>query len=223
MDGLALGRRADAQRAPADDRHRAGLPRSGPVRRDARAAAGRPARRRAAAHRDPGWRATQRALGAGRHHREAVRRQRSSGTSVLGGAKAAANIINSLEAGQEGGDHGGDQQVRLRACRTHPGPDIRIRRPHRARRPQHAGAAAPGARATSCCSRSRAADERAEGEDLQEHVAARGRECSRTTWRPRARCELAEVEAAQKEILQSARKLAEAGTIALGGKGDEYV
>jgi flagellar motor switch protein FliG len=34
---------------------------------------------------------------------------------------------------------------------------------------------------------------------------------------------LSEVEAAQKEILAAARKLAEAGTIALGGKGEEYV
>jgi flagellar motor switch protein FliG len=35
---------------------------------------------------------------------------------------------------------------------------------------------------------------------------------------------LSEVEAAQKEILQSARKLSEAGTISLGGKGgDQYV
>jgi flagellar motor switch protein FliG len=34
---------------------------------------------------------------------------------------------------------------------------------------------------------------------------------------------LSEVEAAQKEILTVARKLAEAGTIALGGKGEEYV
>jgi flagellar motor switch protein FliG len=34
---------------------------------------------------------------------------------------------------------------------------------------------------------------------------------------------LSEVEAAQKEILQIARKLAEAGTIALAGKGEEYV
>jgi flagellar motor switch protein FliG len=35
---------------------------------------------------------------------------------------------------------------------------------------------------------------------------------------------LSEVEAAQKEILQAARKLAEAGTISLGGKGgDQYV
>lgn len=34
---------------------------------------------------------------------------------------------------------------------------------------------------------------------------------------------VSEVEAAQKEILQTARKLAEAGTIALGGKGEEYV
>jgi flagellar motor switch protein FliG len=34
---------------------------------------------------------------------------------------------------------------------------------------------------------------------------------------------LSEVEAAQKEILAAARKLAEEGTIALGGKGEEYV
>jgi flagellar motor switch protein FliG len=34
---------------------------------------------------------------------------------------------------------------------------------------------------------------------------------------------LSEVEAAQKEILQAARKLAEAGTISLGGKGEAYV
>jgi len=34
---------------------------------------------------------------------------------------------------------------------------------------------------------------------------------------------LSEVEAAQKEILDAARKLAEAGTIVLGGKGEEYV
>jgi flagellar motor switch protein FliG len=34
---------------------------------------------------------------------------------------------------------------------------------------------------------------------------------------------LAEVETAQKSILQTARKLAEAGTIALAGKGEEYV
>lgn len=34
---------------------------------------------------------------------------------------------------------------------------------------------------------------------------------------------LAEVEAAQKEILAVARKMADAGTLALGGKGEEYV
>ncbi|HEY1283897.1 MAG TPA: flagellar motor switch protein FliG [Steroidobacteraceae bacterium] len=34
---------------------------------------------------------------------------------------------------------------------------------------------------------------------------------------------LSEVEAAQKEILAQARKLAEAGTISLGGKGEQYV
>jgi flagellar motor switch protein FliG len=34
---------------------------------------------------------------------------------------------------------------------------------------------------------------------------------------------LSEVESAQKEILAIARKMAEAGTLALGGKGEEYV
>jgi flagellar motor switch protein FliG len=34
---------------------------------------------------------------------------------------------------------------------------------------------------------------------------------------------LADVEAAQKEILLAARKLADEGTIQLGGKGEEYV
>ncbi len=34
---------------------------------------------------------------------------------------------------------------------------------------------------------------------------------------------LAEVEAAQKEILRVVRKLAEEGTIQLGGKGEEFV
>jgi flagellar motor switch protein FliG len=34
---------------------------------------------------------------------------------------------------------------------------------------------------------------------------------------------ISEVEGAQKEILQTARKLAESGAIALAGKGDEYV
>jgi flagellar motor switch protein FliG len=34
---------------------------------------------------------------------------------------------------------------------------------------------------------------------------------------------LADVEAAQKEILLAARKLSDAGSISLGGKGEEYV
>ncbi len=34
---------------------------------------------------------------------------------------------------------------------------------------------------------------------------------------------LSEVEAAQKEILAVARRMAESGELALGGKGEEYV
>ncbi len=39
----------------------------------------------------------------------------------------------------------------------------------------------------------------------------------------RVRCRLAHVEAAQKEILAVAQKLAADGTIALGGKGEAFV
>lgn len=34
---------------------------------------------------------------------------------------------------------------------------------------------------------------------------------------------LSDVEGAQKEVLAAARKLADAGTISLGGKGEQYV
>ncbi|EQD33289.1 flagellar motor switch protein FliG [mine drainage metagenome] len=49
------------------------------------------------------------------------------------------------------------------------------------------------------------------GETLKEDLEAKGP------------VKVSEVENAQKEILKIARKLAESGAIALGGKGDQYV
>ena len=56
-----------------------------------------------------------------------------------------------------------------------------------------------------CCMSSRAA------QAIQDEIAERGP------------MRLAEVQDAQKEVLSVARKLADAGTISLGGKGDDYV
>ena len=66
------------------------------------------------------------------------------------------------------------------------------------------------------------ADDDAQGEDLQEHVAACGRDAEGRS-RSAGPVRLSEVEAAQKEILAIVRKMAEAGTIQLGGKGEEFV
>ena len=48
------------------------------------------------------------------------------------------------------------RQDRRSAVAEHPGPDVRVRRPHRDRRSRHAGAAAPGAGRQAAASRSRA-------------------------------------------------------------------
>lgn len=55
------------------------------------------------------------------------------------------------------------------------------------------------------------------------NMSQRAAEMLRDDLEARGPVRLSEVEAAQKEILATARKLAEAGTIALGGKGEEYV
>jgi flagellar motor switch protein FliG len=55
------------------------------------------------------------------------------------------------------------------------------------------------------------------------NMSQRAAEMLKDDLEARGPMKLSEVEGAQKEILGIARKLAEAGTIALGGKGDEYV
>ena len=54
-------------------------------------------------------------------------------------------------------------------------------------------------------------------------MSARAAQSIRDEMNERGPMRLAEVQEAQKAILATARKLAEAGTISLGGKGDDYV
>ncbi len=60
-------------------------------------------------------------------------------------------------------------------------------------------------------------------EKIFKNMSQRAAEMLRDDLEAKGPVRLSEVEGAQKEILQTARKLAEAGTIALGGKGEEYV
>jgi flagellar motor switch protein FliG len=55
------------------------------------------------------------------------------------------------------------------------------------------------------------------------NMSQRAAEMMRDDLEAKGPVRLADVEAAQKEVLAVARKLADAGTIALGGKGEEYV
>jgi flagellar motor switch protein FliG len=145
----------------------------------------------------------------------------SSVTSVLGGAKAAAGILASLEAGVEGAiiEEIGKSDQALAAIiqdlifvfddlielddrsmqellRQVPGDELLL--------------ALKGVDDALKDKIFKNMSQRA-GELLKDDLAAKGP------------VKLAEVEAAQKSILQNARKLAEAGTIALASKGDEYV
>jgi flagellar motor switch protein FliG len=66
------------------------------------------------------------------------------------------------------------------------------------------------------------ADERLK-EKIFANMSQRAAEMLKEDMAARGPVKLSEVEAAQKEILLIARKMAEAGTLALGGKGEEYV
>ncbi len=60
-------------------------------------------------------------------------------------------------------------------------------------------------------------------EKIFKNMSQRAAEMLKDDLESRGPVRITEVEAAQKEILQTARKLAEAGTIQLSSKGDEYV
>ena len=60
-------------------------------------------------------------------------------------------------------------------------------------------------------------------EKIFKNMSQRAAEMLKDDLESKGPVKISEVEGAQKEILQTARKLAEAGTIQLAAKGDEYV
>ena len=142
-------------------------------------------------------------------------------TSVLGGPKAAANIMNALEPSHEAAvmeqikksdetlgqliedlvfvfdDLGGiDDRSMQELLRQVPGDQLQL--------------ALKGA------------DESLK-DKIFKNMSQRAAEMLKDDLEAKGPVRVADVEAAQKTILQMARKLAAAGTIALGGKGEEFV
>lgn len=142
-------------------------------------------------------------------------------TSVLGGAKAAANIINNLEPSQEG-------VIMEQITQTDQALSARIQDlifvfdnllEIDDRSMQELLRQVPSDKlllAMKGC-------EEAMKEKIFKNMSQRAAEMLKDDLESKGPVRISEVEAAQKEILQTARKLAEAGTIALAGKGEEYV
>jgi flagellar motor switch protein FliG len=142
-------------------------------------------------------------------------------TSALGGAKAAADIINNLEPSQEG-------LIMEQIVQTDEALGARIQDlifvfdnliDVDDRSMQELLRQVAGDRlllAMKGC-------EEAMKEKIFKNMSQRAAEMLKDDLESKGPVRISEVEAAQKEILQTARKLAEAGTIALASKGDEYV
>jgi flagellar motor switch protein FliG len=142
-------------------------------------------------------------------------------TSTLGGAKAAANIINFLEPSQESAlmeqIEKSDEALAARIQDLVFVFDNLIDIDDRSM--QELLRQVPAEKLLLAL---KGADE-ALKEKIFKNMSQRAAEMLRDDLEAKGPVRLSEVEAAQKEILQTARKLAEAGTIALGGKGEEYV
>src|SRR6185437_9793764 len=142
-------------------------------------------------------------------------------TSVLGGAKAAANIINFLEPSQESAlmeqIEKSDEALAARILDLVFVFDNLIDLDDRSM--QELMRQVPAEKLLLAMKGS----EDALKEKIFKNMSQRAAEMLRDDLEAKGPVRLSEVEGAQKEILQVARKLAEAGTIALGGKGDEYV
>jgi len=142
-------------------------------------------------------------------------------TSALGGAKAAANIINNLEPSIEG-------VVMEQIVQTDEALGSRIQDlifvfdnllEIDDRSMQELLRQVPSDKlllAMKGC-------EEAMKEKIFKNMSQRAAEMLKDDLESKGPVRISEVESAQKEILQAARKLAEAGTINLGGKGEEYV
>src|ERR1700761_4273378 len=142
-------------------------------------------------------------------------------TSALGGAKAAANIINNLEPSQEGAIMDqiaqADEQLGARIQDLIFVFDNLMEIDDRGMQELLRQVASDKLLlAMKGC-------EEAMKEKIFKNMSQRAAEMLKDDLESKGPVRISEVEGAQKEILQAARKLAEAGTIQLGGKGDEYV
>ena len=142
-------------------------------------------------------------------------------TSVLGGAKAAANIVNNLDPSQESAIMeqitAADQALAARIQDLVFVFDNLIDLDDRGM--QELLRNVPSDKLLIA---KKGADEGLK-QKIFKNMSQRAAEMLRDDLEAKGPVRLSEVEAAQKEILAAARKLAEAGTIALGGKGEEYV
>jgi flagellar motor switch protein FliG len=142
-------------------------------------------------------------------------------TSALGGAKAAANIINNLEPSQEGVIMEQivqtDEQLGARIQDLIFVFDNLLDIDDRSMQELLRQVASDKLLlAMKGC-------EDAMKEKIFKNMSQRAAEMLKDDLESKGPVRISEVESAQKEILQTARKLAEAGTIALASKGDEYV
>ncbi len=142
-------------------------------------------------------------------------------TSVIGGIKTAANILNFLDTSQESAlvesirkvDDALGNKIQDLMFVFNDLIDVDDRGMQEVLR------AVPGDRLLLAL---KGADD-ALKEKVFKNMSQRAAEMMRDDMEARGPVRLSEVEAAQKEILAMVRKMADAGTVQLGGKGEEFV
>jgi flagellar motor switch protein FliG len=142
-------------------------------------------------------------------------------TSIIGGPKVAANILNFLDSGQGGrvmdDMNRADEQLAVKIQDLMFVFDNLMDVDDRGLQELLRGVSTDRLLLAL-----KGADERLK-EKIFANMSQRAAEMLKEDMAARGPVKLSEVEAAQKEILSIARKMAEAGTLALGGKGEEYV
>jgi flagellar motor switch protein FliG len=142
-------------------------------------------------------------------------------TSVIGGVKRAANILNFMDSSQEGAVV--EQIVKLDEKLGGKIQDLMFVFDDLAeiddRGMQEVLRAVPSERLLIAI---KGADEPLK-QKVFKNMSQRAAEMLKDDLEARGPVRLSEVEAAQKEILAIVRKMAEAGTVQLGGKGEEFV
>jgi flagellar motor switch protein FliG len=142
-------------------------------------------------------------------------------TSALGGAKAAANIINNLEPSQESVIM--DQIVQTDEALGARIQDLIFVFDNLLEIDDRSMQELLRQVSSDKLLLAMKGCEEAMKEKIFKNMSQRAAEMLKDDLESKGPVRISEVELAQKEILQTARKLAEAGTIALASKGDEFV